>query len=72
MACPSCDHTMNRVNHTQDLVPVFWCPRCGTIKVDRVESDVYSPRIIEKAKTYVEQSSSYNRTTLLECTGWKP
>lgn len=31
MACPVCDHTMQRFG-TEDF-PTFWCPRCGTLKM---------------------------------------
>jgi len=29
MACPTCDHTLQNINAKP---PIFWCPRCGTIK----------------------------------------
>lgn len=29
MACPTCDHTMQKVNN--GFPAVFWCPRCGSI-----------------------------------------
>jgi len=39
MACPTCDHTMQKIGNDwlrhecgNTLVSVFWCPRCGTIK----------------------------------------
>lgn len=43
MACRTCDHTM------QSVAPsVFWCPRCGTIKIgaeDRT-ADIQPPRSV--------------------------
>ncbi len=30
MSCPTCSHTMQAV--TTGPVPIFWCPRCGTLK----------------------------------------
>lgn len=32
MACKTCGHTMEKCGETTDSGPVFWCPRCGTIK----------------------------------------
>lgn len=32
MACPTCDHTMQRVGGGDESPIVFWCPRCGTLK----------------------------------------
>lgn len=29
MACPTCDHTMQRLTDG-----ITWCPRCGTLKYD--------------------------------------
>jgi uncharacterized protein YbaR (Trm112 family) len=34
MACPTCDHTMQRISEAEK---VFWCPRCGTLKCHIVE-----------------------------------
>lgn len=35
MACPTCDHTMHPIS-----LDVFWCPRCGTIRMREREKTV--------------------------------
>ena len=35
MSCPTCDHTVQRIGSMEPpyhRVPLFWCPRCGTVK----------------------------------------
>lgn len=41
MSCPTCDHTMINVGKwdTAGLCPLFWCPRCGTIRCHNAEAD---------------------------------
>ncbi len=34
MSCPTCTHTMQRLDQEQRI---FWCPRCGTLKYHMVE-----------------------------------
>lgn len=53
MSCPTCDHTM------QNLVPqVFWCPRCGTVKMGDNEC---FPSLVGKCRTFSDQlSPSYS------------
>lgn len=51
MACPICDHTMQNVG-----IKVFWCPRCGTVKMFE---DVYVPRT-----TQVIQAAGINNEAL--------
>jgi len=48
MACSTCDHTMHNLG--VDGSPVFWCPRCGTIKYDshHLEDHVECPNLIER------------------------
>ena len=39
MSCPTCDHTMQDVAKREDW-NLFWCPRCGTLKIqDAAEND---------------------------------
>lgn len=47
MSCPTCDHTMHSVSRVRGI---FWCPRCGTVKI--VEPDAtYVPRWSEERAT---------------------
>ena len=40
--CPTCGHTIQRVN--EGINPItFWCPRCGTLKVDKGVPDSEAP-----------------------------
>lgn len=56
MACPVCDHTVQRVNEGCSPV-VFWCPRCGTILMERNREagvatvDRQAPKLVGIAKS---------------------
>lgn len=42
MACTTCDHKMQKVGVMPEPytgVPLFWCPRCGTLKANVVKDD---------------------------------
>ena len=51
MACKTCDHTMQRVNNGEP--PVFWCPRCGTLKtkdmVHGAPETIEEPMLVDRA-----------------------
>ncbi len=47
MACETCDHTMQRVNGGEP--PVFWCPRCGTLKTKGGVPEFEVPKVIGRA-----------------------
>lgn len=48
MACPTCDHTLQRVN--EGVSPVtFWCPRCGTIKTGGSFEEASEPKLVQYA-----------------------
>jgi hypothetical protein len=32
MACPNCDHTMQKIATAPAGDKTYWCPRCGTIR----------------------------------------
>lgn len=34
MACPTCGHTMQNLGLSSVGRATFWCPRCGTLKVE--------------------------------------
>ena len=60
MSCPNCDHTMQRTaSH------VWWCPRCGTMKHDRLGLPLYQmPTLVERCRVL---------TNLVdEDPGWSP
>ena len=46
MACPTCDHTMQLVN--SDVPRIFWCPRCGTLKMDGSVPENCPPKFMER------------------------
>ena len=45
MSCPKCDHTMHNLDGASN--PLFWCPRCGTVRTT-TEGVVGIPRWIEE------------------------
>jgi len=52
MACPTCDHTMQGLRHH-----VYWCPRCGTIKLENTTSghhDIEAPKVVAAARQVVQ------------------
>lgn len=49
MSCPTCDHTMQRLNcGCETSRRWFWCPRCGTVKQD--ESDADAPALVDRCR----------------------
>lgn len=61
MACPTCDHTMHSLSaadHTATL-PMFWCPRCGTVRIGDTHSD--TPKLVERCRTFAaEEFATYS------------
>ncbi len=56
MACPTCSHTVQRVNEGVSS-KVWWCPRCGTIKMDAVpESE--EPKLVQYATSLCDEVMS--------------
>lgn len=43
--CPTCGVTMQKVNGGTNP-KVFWCPRCGTLKMEGGVPDHEAPRIL--------------------------
>lgn len=50
MAC-LCDHTMQQISNG---MPVYWCPRCGTIKSSFGVPEYTSPSIVERAHAFMK------------------
>jgi hypothetical protein len=48
MACETCDHTMQKCAGD----PVFWCPRCGRLKIVNCGAPNYEsvPMVVERAR----------------------
>lgn len=53
MACKTCDHTMQNVNNGQP--PVFWCPRCGTLKSKGMVPEFQAPKTAGLLSRWVSQ-----------------
>ncbi len=52
MACPVCDHTMQKIS---DGPRVFWCPRCGSLRTLRGENvDDETPSLVWRAKSIAD------------------
>ncbi len=56
MACPTCDHTMQRLGCQLSCRGTFWCPRCGTLLVKRdsplVDETVAAPALVERCREF--------------------
>lgn len=50
MPCPTCDHTMQLITRG-----VFWCPRCGTLKVNGQEDA--APMLVERCRQFTWHSA---------------
>lgn len=48
MACDTCDHTMQKLNHGK--AAVHWCPRCGTIKSGGMIPEFATPELVGRAR----------------------
>ncbi len=53
MACPTCDHTMQRLNPVNEEFSIFHCPRCGTAKTESSAGveypvTVYQPDLVNR------------------------
>ena len=56
MACQTCDHSVHKVGvmpppYTE--VPLFWCPRCGTLRANVVNGEDESPKLVERLRAFV-------------------
>lgn len=62
MRCPTCSHTMQGLTTYPE--PVFWCPRCGTIRrvayatadgqeVGRQEDE--RPKLVDRVRRYMAE-----------------
>lgn len=55
MSCPTCDHTMSHLGQTIDgpsRRDLWWCPRCGTIRVDGFGSFDEMPKLVERCRKF--------------------
>lgn len=57
MACPTCDHTMQSFGELVYRGSIFWCPRCGTVRI-RGESDNV-PKLPARVRELLTRISDY-------------
>lgn len=50
MACPTCNHTMQRIS--PDVMGMFWCPRCGTIRNHLGHTDFEAPKLVDRCREF--------------------
>ena len=51
MACQTCGHTVHKVGVMPEPytgVPLFWCPRCGTLKANVITEQHEPPKLVER------------------------
>ncbi len=46
MSCPTCDHTMKNLGMDNNEGRIFWCTRCGTMKIRQ------NPRSVNMEERY--------------------
>lgn len=69
MPCPNCSHTLQnlvteRDNYDIVVRRVFWCPRCGTIRMEVFENGIGSanhttdeaPKLVERCREFASNS----------------
>lgn len=64
MACPTCDHTMSHIGETIDGTTrraIWWCPRCGTLRVDGFAAFDESPKLVERCREFEKHLFFKNR-----------
>ena len=56
MACPTCDGTMENLgaNYTDGHAQLFWCPRCGTIKLPL--GIIEAPKLVGRCREYYQSA----------------
>lgn len=56
MTCPTCDHTMEKIDANEGGPQLFWCPRCGTLSkhhdVLAFMDDVSVPLLVERCQRF--------------------
>ena len=55
MACPTCDHMMSHLGETLDgpsRRAIWWCLRCGTIRVDGFGSFDQAPKLVAACRQF--------------------
>ena len=72
MACPTCDHTMQKLGETEH--PTWWCPRCGTLKGERhvmgkTHVVVEAPKLVERGRSLVRSVTDRGLLSYLHALG---
>ncbi len=55
MACPTCDHTLQRIAEE-----TAWCPRCGTL----VDGNPEAPKLVERAALLVNHVREFTEYSI--------
>ena len=84
MACPTCDHTMQKIGSQSDAPggssgmvyagkSVYWCPRCGTVK-DGEGITQQAPMLVYRVRQLLDQTTNDDLAWSLSVTEsiWKP
>ena len=54
MACPTCDHTMHHMECSVSELSMFWCPRCGTLKL--CDEEILVPLLVKRCRKFAWES----------------
>lgn len=65
MTCPICDHTMQLVGGLADRSHVYWCPRCGTLRLQGLPGlqencKDEAPSLVKRCRKFVPHISADN------------
>ena len=69
MACPTCDHTMQKVGvmcEPYTDVGLFWCSRCGTLKANVVSGEDEVPKLVHRIVEFAGKLTEDNQPLIDE------
>lgn len=69
MSCPTCDHTMQNLGVKDAAGSIFWCPRCGTLKMrsgdyEEVELPIWLRHLVHKSGVVEGKQNVYQHSTV--------
>jgi hypothetical protein len=69
--CPNCDHTMQSLWTNPEDKSMFWCPRCGTLKVQWPHAwgrphheEIEAPKLLQYVRSFTSNYLPVPNTTV--------
>jgi len=67
MSCPTCDHTIQHIGQTLDgptRRDIWWCPRCGTIRVDGYRAFDEKPKLVGLCREFESEPNIHGNAAV--------